>query len=343
MKTRGTALELERRRQRAVDAVRIGGLSPTVVAIAHGVHRVTVQRWLRQAKTPGGLGAKPAPHPCGIPDDQLSRLEALLLQGPRAHGWDNDLWTAARVAEVIRREFGIAYHPEHVRKILKRRLGWSSQKPARRARPRDEDGRARWKNETFPAIAQAARERGAHLVFLDESGFPMSPTVRRTYAKRGHTPVLKCDDARQQDLGDQRDHVDADALSAGPGVPPAAGEAEHHGGAGRGVFEGVAGADAAADGGVGPQPDPQPVEGGAGLPYLAGHPEIVAEDFPGYAPERNPDEMVWGWVKYGRLANYAPPDEPPLRARVETELAHLKTHAYELLPFLDHTGLPMAA
>lgn len=47
-------------------------------------------------------------------------------------------------------------------------------------------------------------------------------------------------------------------------------------------------------------------------------------------------------MKYGRLANYAPPDEPTLRARVETELADLKTQAYELLPYLDHTGLPMA-
>lgn len=130
MKTRGTALELERRRQQAVDAVRIDGLSPTVFALAHGVHRVTVQRWLREGGTPGGLDAKPTPHPCGIPDDQFPRLKALLLQGPRAHGWDNDLWTASRVTEFIRREFGIAYHPEHVRKILKRHLGWSSHKPA---------------------------------------------------------------------------------------------------------------------------------------------------------------------------------------------------------------------
>ena len=78
----------------------------------------------------------PSPRP--IPDDQLPRLETLLLHGPRAHGWDNDLWTAARVAEVVRREFGIGYHPEHVRKIFKRRLGWSSQKPARRARQASE-------------------------------------------------------------------------------------------------------------------------------------------------------------------------------------------------------------
>ena len=44
------------------------------------------------------------------------------LQGATAHGWPNALWTANRVAEVIRRRFGVSFHPEHVRKICKRRL-----------------------------------------------------------------------------------------------------------------------------------------------------------------------------------------------------------------------------
>ena len=57
--------------------------------------------------------------------------------------------------------------------------------------------------------------------------------------------------------------------------------------------------------------------------YLAEHPEIVAEDFPGYTPELNPDEWVWGWAKYGRLANLAARDADELRERVVTELIDL--------------------
>ena len=62
----------------------------------------------------------------------------MLLEGAKAHGWRTQLWTAARVAEVIRRHFGISYHPEHARKIVKRRLHWSSQKPQKKAKERDE-------------------------------------------------------------------------------------------------------------------------------------------------------------------------------------------------------------
>ncbi len=100
------------------------GESPTVIARILGVARGSLYRWrkLDQAK-PDGLAAKrhrgPIPR---LNDAQLAELETLLLQGATAHGWANHLWTAQRVAVVIRRRLGIAFHPEHVRKILKYRL-----------------------------------------------------------------------------------------------------------------------------------------------------------------------------------------------------------------------------
>ena len=105
------------------------GQAPATVAKVLGVDRGSVYRWLRMGRQPGGLDAKPLRRLPALADAQLRELEALLLQGAARHGWPNDLWTAARVAEVIRRRFGVTYHPEHVRKVLKRRLGWSSQKP----------------------------------------------------------------------------------------------------------------------------------------------------------------------------------------------------------------------
>src|ERR1700685_1615300 len=122
----GTAAELERRRRRAVDLVGQGECRAAVARIL-GVHPKTLARWIRLARQPHGLDAKPqgGPRP-GLSNDQLHQLEELLLQGAKAHGWHNQLWTAARVARVVERHFGLRYHPEHVRKILKRRLGWSS-------------------------------------------------------------------------------------------------------------------------------------------------------------------------------------------------------------------------
>jgi len=139
MRPVGTAEELQRRRLRAVELVHRGE-SPADVARFLGCGRSSVYTWLKLAREDlGQLAAKP--HPGRTPrltDEQLKELEGLLLQGAKAHGWRTDLWTAARAAELVERRFGVAFHPEHVRKVLKRRLRWSSQKPRRRARERDE-------------------------------------------------------------------------------------------------------------------------------------------------------------------------------------------------------------
>src|SRR4051794_4370736 len=133
----GTAEELERRRRRAVELVRQGESRATVARVL-GVHPKSLARWLRQAKLPGGLDARPQTGPPpGLSDEQLARLEALLRLGAKHHGWPNQLWTASRVTRLIKLHFGIDYHPEHVRKILKARMGWTSQKPRRKARERD--------------------------------------------------------------------------------------------------------------------------------------------------------------------------------------------------------------
>ncbi len=138
MRPTGTAPELERRRTRAVELMNQGE-SPTLIARILGVCRTSLYRWKAMAQAaPRGLAAKPHPGPkVRLPDEQLQQLETFLLQGAKAHGWPNALWSAGRVAEMIRRHFGIDYHVEHVRKILKRRLRWSSQRPQKKAKQRN--------------------------------------------------------------------------------------------------------------------------------------------------------------------------------------------------------------
>jgi hypothetical protein len=159
------------------------------------------------------LDAKPPALPPGLTDADLRRLEALLTKGAKAHEWLNQLWTAARMARLIEREFRISYHPEHVRKILKRRLGWTSQKPRRKARERNDKEVARWVGDEFPRIVREAWRR-AYLVFLDESGFRLTPTVRRTLAPRGRTPVLDAWDRRDRWSG-----ISCITLSSAAGRP----------------------------------------------------------------------------------------------------------------------------
>jgi transposase len=75
--------------------------------------------------------------------------------------------------------------------------------------------------------------------------------------------------------------------------------------------------------------------------YLAKHPEIVTEDFPGYAPDANPDEGVWGYTKYHRLPNYSPEDTGQLRSRLWAELSALRRRPDLLTSFIQHAGIPI--
>ena len=139
MRPIGTAEELQRRRLRAVELVEQGE-SPDDVAHFLGCGRSSVYTWVKLARqSPEKLAAKPhaGPKP-RLAASQLKELEGLLRKGAKAHGWRTELWTAARVAELIERHFKVRFHPEHVRKLLKRRLHWTSQKPQKRAKERDE-------------------------------------------------------------------------------------------------------------------------------------------------------------------------------------------------------------
>jgi transposase len=195
MRPKGSAAELERRRTRAVELIERGE-SPGVVARILGIDRSSLYRWRQAARSrPDGLAAKPHPgRRPALSDAQLAQLEDLLLGGATAHGWANDLWTAARVTALIQRHFGVRLHPEHVRKILKRRLNWSSQRPQRQHPDGNDEAIALWVAEEFPRILREAASRNAHLAFVDETGFMLNSLVRRTFAPRGKTPVNRVSD-----------------------------------------------------------------------------------------------------------------------------------------------------
>ena len=110
--------------------------------------------------------------------------------GPAANGYGTDLWTLARVAEVIEEVTGVTYHPGHVWRVL-RQMGWSRQRPARAAIERDDAAVEQWVNERWPRVKKTPAARGAWIVFQDESGCQPPPRVRATWAPSGRTPVMR--------------------------------------------------------------------------------------------------------------------------------------------------------
>lgn len=145
--------ELERRRVRAAKMFAKGATQAEVVCQL-GVSRSSVSRW-HAAWCKGGVDAlrtqRRAGRPPRLSDRQLVALERALLKGARAQGYDTDLWTLERVGAVIEERTGVAYHPGHVWKIL-RAMGWSRQRPARRAVERDDAALQRWVKDRWPRV-----------------------------------------------------------------------------------------------------------------------------------------------------------------------------------------------
>jgi transposase len=145
MRPKGSTEELEKRRFEAVRLLK-DGYGPTELSRILRVDRRSIQRWHRRFRTSGPNALIGKPHPGRHPRlsmGQRRRLVDLLLEGPKANGFCTDLWSGPRVAQLIRRTFGVRYHPGHLPRLL-RSLGWSPQRPERKAYERDERAVNRW-------------------------------------------------------------------------------------------------------------------------------------------------------------------------------------------------------
>jgi transposase len=148
MRLRGGAAVLEARRHRALKLLDEGRSLHEVGRLV-GCAPISVMRW-RDAREEGGVLALRVRFSPGRPPKlgvrQRQRLVKLLLQGAMAHGYRTEIWTTARVAEVIRKSFGVRFHRDHVGRLL-HALGFTHQKPERRALERNEEAIERWKKE----------------------------------------------------------------------------------------------------------------------------------------------------------------------------------------------------
>lgn len=150
----GSGQKLEERRLRAVKEALKSDESAASIARRYKVEVGTLYRWIGKYRRnkKSGLKSRATPgRPKRLTDAQLVKLSKIIVDGAQAAGYPNDLWTCARITELIERRFGVKYHFNHVGKILIR-IGFSPQRPEKRAIERDDRRIRKWVRHELPEI-----------------------------------------------------------------------------------------------------------------------------------------------------------------------------------------------
>jgi transposase len=265
------------------------------VAAQIGVAYETAHRWKSRWEK-GGAAAlrsrgKPGPDKQLNPD-QLDELERALLAGAQAAGYEQGLWTLGRIRAFIAQRFGVRYSEVAVWKLL-RELNWSPQKPEKRARQALQE----WKAQRWPQLVAEAEQEQRVIVFVDESGFSQRPARKRTWAPKGQTPILEFNFnwKRISAIAGVSFYELWFALHEGTIRAPQVIEFIQQLQARIGqklllVWDGLRSHTSPA------------VQ--AFLESLGG--AVRVERLPAYAPELNPVEFLWGYLKNHHLANLTP-------------------------------------
>ena len=323
MKLDGRTLDhatLEQIRLMAMRRVREGE-EPTAVIASFGFCRTTIYKWMKLAAGRGrGLKALSSTRGTGRPRSLTPAQERQVFRwingrDPRQYGLDFGLWTRAIVGVLIQRKFGIGLGVTAVGALLAK-LELTPQKPLQRAYQRDPEAIARWQRETYPALARQAKRSGAEILFWDESGFRADTVHGKTWGLRGQTPIVYRPGQRQSVSA-------ASAVSA------------------RGDFWFCTYA-GALNGELFVELLRQLMHRRRKSVYLIldslpAHKRTLVRDYvdstggklslhflPGYAPDLNPDELVWSYVKRTGTARRPLQKGEKLRERIDSELATVR-------------------
>jgi len=192
---------LEVIRLMAVERVRSGEPASSVIA-SYGFSGTTIYKWINAASQPGiGLTALHSKPATGRPRSLTPRQEQQVLRwingkDPRQYGLDFGLWTRSVAADLIERKFGVRLGLTAIGELLAK-LGLTPQKPLQRAYQRDPEAIEKWQRETFPNIARQAKAAGGEVYFWDESGFRADTVHGKTWGVKGQTPVVERPGQRQ--------------------------------------------------------------------------------------------------------------------------------------------------
>jgi transposase len=164
------------RRKRAIELL-IQGWNESEIAKIFGVTQSAVSQWIKLGQD-AAMNEDRRGRPCQLDIRQKNMIPEFLSHGAEAYGFKGDVWTCARVAKVIYREFGIQYHRRQIGRLLKE-LQWTPQKPIIRATQRDESQIEEWKTRIWPALKKSLNET------RKSSFFPMNPAFICFQEKHG--------------------------------------------------------------------------------------------------------------------------------------------------------------
>jgi transposase len=284
------------------------------------------------------LAAKPRTGHPRLSAEQEAIVLGWLKRNPTEFGFGTELWTAGRITILIERNFQVKFNSHYVSAWLAAR-GVSSQKPQRVPRERNQETIDRWVREEWPRIQKKARDQQAHIVLIDETGLLMAPLVRRTLAMRGETPVI-----RQKGAHRDRVSVIAALSYTWRGTHPCLYFQTRP----KGSFNSEAVRDFVHEllrqirGPLIAVWDQANIHKGPHLRNLMeSFPRLSAEPLAPWAPQLNPVESLWNYLKYDELANFAPINVPDLNERVIQELQHTSTDRTRLTTFDAMSDLPL--
>ena len=321
MKRDGRRLDhktLETIRLMAVERVNEGE-DPSEVIAAYGFCRTTIYKWIKIALDAGEIGLR-STQGTGRPRTLTSAQERQVFRwvngrDPRQYGLDFGLWTRMIVSELIDKKFGVRLGVTAVGTMLAR-LGLTPQKPLQRAYQRDPEAIERWQRETFPGIARQAKQEGGEVFFWDESGFRADTVHGKTWGVRGETPVVH--------RPGQRQSVSAASAVNAKG---AFWFCTYQGGLNGELFVALlkqmmrhrrTPVHMVVDG--------LPAHRTAAVKrFVAGtEGKLTLHFLPGYAPELNPDELVWSHIKRTATGRRPLRKGETLKEQVRAALAALK-------------------
>jgi len=323
MKRDGRTLDhktLEEIRRMAVERV-WDGEDPSEVIASYGFCRTTIYKWLRAAKGRGrGLAALRSRKGTGRPPKLTKRQHWQVFRwvngkDPRQHGFDFGLWTRRVICELVAHRFGVKLSLASVGKVLAN-VGLTPQKPLMRAYERDPEAIDAWKRDTYPSIVAAAKQSGAEIYFWDESGFRADAVQGMTWGARGETPVVAVPGKRQ-------------SISAASAV-------NSKGGFWFATYQGAMSAELFLEMLKQIMRDRRrPLY--LILDSLPAHKAKLVSDYvkgtkgklkffflPGYAPELNPDELVWSYMKRTGSAKRPLALNESLQERIEADLINIQ-------------------
>lgn len=342
MKRDGRTLDhktLEAIRKMAVERVREGE-PPSAVIASYGFHRCTIYRWLKASRGRGkGLKALDARPATGRPRTLSAAQERRVFgwingKNPRQYGFEFGLWTRQIVRELIMQRFGVSLSLASVGTLLARQ-GLTPQKPLQRAYQRDPEAIERWQRDTYPQIVRQARKDKAEIHFWDESGFRADTVHGKTWGAKGDTPVVA--------VPGQRQGISAASAVSAKG---AFWFCTYRGGLNGDLFvkllkklmrgrrkplhlilDGL------------PAHKAKPVK--QYVAQLQG--KLTLHLLPGYAPDLNPDELVWSYAKRTGGARQPLRAGEQLEDRVTQQLVDIRRNPALVRSFFKHPSVAYIA